>query len=328
MLRTFVQTSLALALIASASQALAATVVVNGFGAGGWRSWDTRDISGVKQLGLVRTHAAFIAVSPPYVGSAAADTQIGKQIVFMGEGETALDAAGATPDSSPTGSLGGLGYVRLDGTSANLGKSDISFVDMGGIAPASDLLAASFFASYRYYTDSNATSRTPGLNIELTGTNASNYVLAFVQTPYTADAWNTATANNSTSLFAVYGPGASGGAVTHTLADWNTDTTWGPILFGPTATIYRYGFNIGSYQRNALIYMDWTETSLLNAGDTIDFQAIPEPSSALLLLAGLLGLGSSGSRRRARRDVEASAAIPGATSAAVDGSGTFDSMNA
>lgn len=305
MMRSLVQASLALALTASAPQALAATVVVNGFGAGGWKSWDTRNTSGAKQLGLVRTHAAFIAVTSPYVGSAADDTQIGKQIVFMGEGETTLDAAGATPDPSPTGSLGGLGYVRLDGTSANSGKSDISFVNTSGIAPASDLLSASFFATYRYYTDSNTTSRTPGLNIELMGTNSSSYVLAFVQGPYTTDAWNTATADNSASPFAVYGPGAPGGAVTHTLADWNADATWGPILFGTGATIYRYGFNIGSYQRNALIYMDWTKTNLLNGGDTIDFQAIPEPSSALLVLAGLLGLGGAGSKRRARRGLEA-----------------------
>jgi len=310
MMRTLVHASLALALTASAPQALAATVVVNGFGAGGWKSWDTRDTTGTKQLGLVRTHAAFIAATPPYVGSAAADTQIGKQIIFMGEGETTLDAAGATPDPSPGGSLGGLGYVRLDGTSANAGKSDISFVDMGGIASASDLLLPSFFASYRYYTDSNTTSRTPGLNLELLGTNASNYVLASVQTPYTADAWNTASVDRSTGLFSVYGPGAAGGAVTKTLVDWNADATWGPILFGTGATIYRYGFNIGSYQRNALIYMDWTATNLLNAGDTIDFRAIPEPSSALLLLTGLLGLGSAGSQRRARRRESSSVSTP------------------
>lgn len=65
-------------------------------------------------------------------------------------------------------------------------------MDVGGIAAASDLLSVSFFASYRYYGDSNTTARTPGLNIELVGTNASNYVLAFVQSPYTPDAWNTA----------------------------------------------------------------------------------------------------------------------------------------
>lgn len=171
-------------------------------------------------------------------------------------------------------------------------------MDVGGIAAASDLLSVSFFASYRYYGDSNTTARTPGLNIELVGTNASNYVLAFVQSPYTPDAWNAASVDNTTSLFSVYGPGAPGGAVTHTLADWSADPTWGPILFGTGATIHRYGFNIGSYQRNALIYMDWTQTSLLNAGDPIDFRAIPEPSSALLVLAGLLGLGSAGAKRQ------------------------------
>jgi len=48
MMRSLVQASLALALTASAPQALAATVVVNGFGAGGWKSWDTRNTSGAK----------------------------------------------------------------------------------------------------------------------------------------------------------------------------------------------------------------------------------------------------------------------------------------
>lgn len=189
--------------------------------------------------------------------------------------------------------------VRLDGTSANAGKSDLSLADTSGIAAASDLLLAGFFARYRYYTESNPTSRTPGLDIELTGTNASAYVLSHVQVLHTADAWNTETVDNDSSLFAVYGPGAAGGIVTKTLADWNAGATFGPILFGDGAEIYRYGFNIGSYQRYALIYMDWTETSLLTGGDTIDFQAIPESSPALLVLAGLLGLGS-GSRRRAR----------------------------
>ncbi len=43
-------------------------------------------------------------------------------------------------------------------------------------------------------------------------------------------------------------------------------------------------------QRNALAYLDSIQTNLLNGGDVIDFQAVPEPASMALLGAGLLSL--------------------------------------
>jgi hypothetical protein len=54
------------------------------------------------------------------------------------------------------------------------------------------------------------------------------------------------------------------------------------------------GFNIGSYQRNARVGIDWLESSLINGGDRVDFGVIPAPGAvALLGAAGLVG-----SRRR------------------------------
>src|SRR4051812_15896767 len=118
----------------------ASTLVVNGFGAGGWYSWDTRNTSGAQLVGTNDTHP----FGPTYFGvpaSAASDTAIEKQIIFMGEGQTVNTENGNPPPApSPTGSLNSLGYVRLEGTSSNSGKSDISYVNTGGIAPSNDLL--------------------------------------------------------------------------------------------------------------------------------------------------------------------------------------------
>src|SRR6187397_675437 len=93
---------LAMALAATASAA-AVAAPVNGLSVGGWESGDTR----------------------PAAGGVANAAQIAAQIKFLGEGQVVADAAGGTPAASPTGSLNGAGYVRLDGTDGNNGKSDI-----------------------------------------------------------------------------------------------------------------------------------------------------------------------------------------------------------
>jgi hypothetical protein len=67
------------------------------------------------------------------------------------------------------------------------------------------------------------------------------------------------------------------------------DATYGSILSG--GTVVATGFNIGSYQRNCRVGIDWVENSLLNGGDRIDFGvAVPAPGAlALLGVAGLIG---------------------------------------
>jgi hypothetical protein len=275
--------------------------VVNGFGVGGWYSWDTRSSAGAQLFGSANSHPVWREGGTP---SPEADAAIAAQIKFLGEGATIADAAGGTPDASPTGSLNGLGYVRLDGTNANTGKSDFSYLDTGGIASSNVLLGGGFSTTYRYYSDSNPTSRRIGLNIEFTGTDAKSYIFVFVEpdATFTANGWNTATAT-AASQFYLYGGDATTptpkGTQTKTLAEWSADSTWGSLLFGDGTEIFRVGFNIGSYQRNALIYLDWVESSLLNNGNQIDFQAIPEPG-VTALLAGCLALAVLAPLRRRR----------------------------
>ncbi len=284
------------ALLLFFSSGAQAAIVVNDFGAGDWKSWDTRDTSGTRLLGTNDSHPGW----PAGVYSPANDPLIEKQIMFMGEGQTVADAAGGTPDPSPAGSLGGLGYVRLDGTSSNSGKSDISYIPGVSIGDTSALLDNGFNVDYRYYTDSNTTSRTPGLNIGMLNGASQEYTFNHVQVPYTADDWNTEAVDNTSSLFYLYGPGAPGGTLGQPLAAWALDPTWGPVVFGdPTMSIYRVGFNIGSSQRNALIYMDWVSTSLIAGGQVNDFQAVPEPSS--IVLAGFGAIAALCVARRRKR---------------------------
>ena len=278
-----------------ATGVLAAPISVNGLGVAGWASGDTRNPT----------------------GSLATPAQIAAQIKFMGQGQVVADAAGGTPASSPTGSFNGAGYVRLDGTNSNSGKSDIGFYDPNGIAAAGALLGTGFSTSYRAYTDPNPTIRTVGLGISLSngqsncggaGTSACYYTFSHID-PDTApnpETWQTETVGASNGLFSLFGAGAPGGAGTaQTLSAWSTDATWGFLFAGANDyDVVRMNFNIGSSQRNALVYVDWLDSSLLNGGDRIDFVSsdfvnVPEPGSLALFglaLAGLVGV----SRRKSR----------------------------
>lgn len=272
---------------------LSAQTVVNGFGAGGWYSWDSRGTDGVHLFGTNHTNPEW---NEGGVATADDDVTIANQIKFLGEGLISATVAGVTPDASPTGSLNGLGYVRLDGTGANAGKSDLSYVDTDGIAASSDLLDAGFSTTYRYFSDSSVSSRRMGLNIEFTGHDSLGaeraYVFVFVQPAapsFTSDAWNTVTVDG-TSLFYLYGGGGTpNGTTAKTLNDWANDSTWGSLVFVEGAEIFRVGFNLGSSQRGGLNYIDWVQTSLLDGGATIDFQAaaIPEPGTTALAAGGM-----------------------------------------
>ena len=277
------------AAMATAGMASASTLVVNGFGVGGWTSWDTRN-NGTQLVGTNDTNPAWGGTP-----TTADDTAIEKQIIFMGEAQTVNAAGGETLDASPSGSLGGLGYVRLDGTNLNGGKSDLSYVNTGGVAPSSALTSVGFGTSYTYYiqryVDAGTTFRTLGLNISLIGTDSHLYTFAYLQ-PTAVDGWNTASVSSTSGLFSLFANGASAeSGATKTLADWSTDPAES-AAFGAGAEIFRVGFNIGSSQKLAVQYLDSMQTSLLNGGDVIDFQAAatPEPASLSLLAMGAIGL--------------------------------------
>jgi len=269
------------------SSGFAATQLVDDFGVGGWYSWDTRNTSGTALNGTNDTSPSINStLLGRSVGSASTgdDTAIEQQVIFMDEGQTTNDngdAAGNPPPASPLASLGGLGYVRLDGTGSNSGKSDISYVNASGIAAASALTDPSFNLSYRYYIQPQPTFRTLGLNIGLTNNAQSNlYIFAYID-PAAATGWNSSTVSANSGLFTLFANGVGvGGSMT--LAQWATDPTYGPQIFGGTENVFRVGFNLGSGQRDNLQYLDWVQTNLLNGGDLIDFvgpSAVPEPST-------------------------------------------------
>jgi hypothetical protein len=284
-------------LVGVSCQLSAATDVVNGFGQGNWYSWDTRNTSGTALNG---TNDTSPSINSTLLGrsvgasSSADDTAIGQQLIFMQEGQTinGNGDAGNPPPASPTGSLNGLGYIRLDGTGSNSGKSDISYVDTNGIAAATALTDPSFGLSYRYYIQPLNNFRTLGLNIALTNSAQSNlYIFAYVDpAPVAPGGWETSSVSANSGLFRLIANGtqANGGA-TQTLAGWQSDPNFGSAVFGGTESVFRIGFNVGSGQSNDLQYLDWMQTNLINGGDVVDFQAVPEPTTWIgASLAGLM----------------------------------------
>src|SRR5690606_7664127 len=82
-----------------------------------------------------------------------------------------------------------------------------------------------------------------------------------------------------------------------TLDAWLADGTWGALLSG--ATIVDVQLGIGSGNADTVGYVDWLETNVIAGGERINFQAVPEPSTVVLLgLAGVAGLAIVRRRRQ------------------------------
>ncbi|MBK9129415.1 MAG: HYR domain-containing protein [Phycisphaerales bacterium] len=264
--------------------ATGATQYVTTFGAGGWRSDDTRDAAGTDLVGLNYTHFG----KPGQTPTAADDTAIAQQIQIV---------------SGPSGSTYG-GAVMIDGTSGNPGKSTISVIDVGtGFAPASDLVGGSFSATYQWYMQPNPTNRTLAFRIGIqstawgtgpgqsqnaftairSGESAWDLILVHLMDSPVANAWNTASVDLTNGQWYLYGQAGNGnwvgiagsappgGTTQKTLASWQADGTWGPLLFGTGAKVTSIQLGLGSAQRQCLAYVDYLQTTVLNGGDVIDF---------------------------------------------------------
>jgi hypothetical protein len=265
----------AVAAVAVAGSVSAATVHVNALGASsGWYSDDTRNTSGTVLNGTVSSYQPYFqgALAP----STASDAAIAQQLYFTDSGSA---------------SGGGSGVMVMDGTSANAGKTSVRYYGSGsGIGTLNN----SFSSSFRWYMDPYSTSRTVGLNLSVLGTNGLYYSLSWIGDGAQASAWNTFSVNANTAavndngwrLFGNGAPGSAAGAA-KSLNDWLTDATYGSLLNG--STVLGQGFNIGSFQRNCRVGIDWLDSSLINGGDRVDFGVVPAPGAITLLgAAGLM----------------------------------------
>jgi len=260
---------------AVAGSAMAGTMFVNALGASsGWYSDDTRNASGTVLNGTVSSYQPYFqgALAP----STASDAAIAQQLYFTDSGSA---------------SGGGSGVMVMDGTSANAGKTSVRYYGSGtGIGTLNN----SFTSSFRWYMDPYSTSRTVGLNLSVLGTNGLYYSLSWVGDGAQASAWNTFSVNANTAAvndngWRLYGNGAPGNAAgaAKSLNDWLTDGTYGSLLNG--STVLGQGFNIGSFQRNCRVGIDWLDSSLINGGDRVDFGVVPAPGAITLLgAAGLM----------------------------------------
>lgn len=264
-------------LLAAVIAAGASAGYVNTLGAAsGWYSDDTRNTAGQVLNGLNSSFQPYFAYPGAPTASSANDAAIAAQLYFTDSGSA---------------SGGGSGVMVLDGTTNNLGKTSVRYYGNGtGIGQ----LNASFTSSFRMFIDPYSTFRTPALNLLVLGNNGLVYSLAW-QGATAAAGWNEFSLDASTAAvndigWRVYGNGAPGSAAggARSLNDWLGDASLGSILSG--ATVLGQGFNIGSYQRNCRVGIDWLESSLINGGERTDFGVVPAPGAmALLACAGAMG---------------------------------------
>jgi hypothetical protein len=278
---TLLNTVPTLAIVTLSTSSHAAVVNVNALGASsGWYADDCRTSAGVYLNGTNSSFQPFFQGARP--SSAADDALIAQQLFFTDSG---------------TASGGGSGVMVMDGTSANLGKTSVRYYGAGtGIGT----LNGSFSSTFRWYMDPYSTSRTVALNLLVVGTNGLSYSLSWLGTGAQANAWNTFSVDANTAAVSdngwrIYGNGAPGSAAgaAKSLNDWLNDATYGSILSG--GLVVGQGFNIGSYQRQCRVGIDWLESSLINGGDRVEFGIVPAPGAMALM--GVAGLCANRRRR-------------------------------
>ena len=291
-------------MIALIGVAGAATVNVNGIGSNGWYSDDTRNSAGVGLVGLTYTHYGI----PGQVPTAADDTAIGQQILFV-------------PDAP--GSIEALKFVKNSGT--GFGKDTLSIINEHGFATG-DTWRDGFFARYPYYTDTPneapvikiaiqsslwSQSQT-GFTATRSGESAWDLILVCWDDTPAAGSWQNMVIDSDKKIWYVYRQAGNGyfNAPANTdrslndLAAWTaiakneggTDYTWSDVLFGSGAKVTSIQFGVGSSAGNSVGYVDWVETSLLNGGDRIDFVAagtgpVPAPEFPTLFLPAVFVIG-------------------------------------
>lgn len=264
------------------SSAHAGVLNVNTLGAAsGWYADDVRTSAGVYLNGTNSSWQPYF--QGQLASSTASDALIAQQLFFTDSGSAAGGESG--------------GVMVMDGTSANPGKTSVRYYGNGnGIGS----LTGSFSTTFRWYMDPYSTSRTVALNLSVVGTNGLVYSLSWLGNGAQANAWNTFNVDANTAAandngWRIYGNGAPGSAAgaAKSLNDWLSDATYGSILSG--ATVLGQGFNIGSYQRNCRVGIDWVESSLINGGDRVDFGVVPAPGAMALL--GVAGLAVRARRR-------------------------------
>ena len=109
--------------------------------------------------------------------------------------------------------------------------------------------------------------------------------------PVTTDSWLTEQITSTSGLFwwdGGFGQANSfGGPPLRTLSEWVT------VFDGDfaDADLLALGIGIGSYNQGQTGYFDDVSLSYTGYAERYDFEPIPEPTTALLLFLGLLGLG-------------------------------------